>query len=213
MMRLGLAVSVLLSLVSSVAAADVCTLGTGALDPLNYVAITSNPNALLSVETLLDPSACSACAAPRTLALNDVSFSLEWFAAGSESVTVAIGVPQGTSSCPDPYAAPTICGPVRYLISSPGPGIVTHTLPMPAGCCINNNEFLIVYFTHLTPASSTQPYFGMSTAGCSTCTQYVAFSEWCSANPRAVWMAVGADCCLPVPARGSTWGTLKIRYR
>ena len=222
MKRLGLAVSAMLAyaamnpLAASVAAAPlagVCTLGTGTLDPLNYQAITGTPNAILSVETLLHPSACGACGPAHDLVLNDVSFSLQWFAAGSESVTIAIGVPQGTASCPNPYAALNICGPVRYLISSPGPGTVTHTLPMPPGCCISADEFLIVDFTRLLPANSTQPYFGMSTSGCSPCGQYVDFSEWCSANPRAVWMAVGADCCSQVPVRETTWGTLKIRYR
>ncbi|NOT34918.1 MAG: hypothetical protein HOP12_12210 [Candidatus Eisenbacteria bacterium] len=198
-----------------------CTLTPGPVN--NFSFIWTPPEELKTVAWKVPTANCAACAATGAVTPTSLRFRMRWLGACSAQVQFSIvGAVQG-ATCLEPDPTRVLCSPSNFTITGTGSTNVIHTLPIPAGCCITGNAFVLLRFTGLGACASatTGPGLAASTAACVACTQFVTAlniftttTEWCSvgaANP--MWLSLETDCCGATPSLGHSWGTLKTLYR
>lgn len=174
--------------------------------------------------TLIRPSDCPNCPAPRAIVPTIAHLLLNFRAVCPIVVEVAIVGATGSAACRTPDFTNTLCPPVTYTLTPPGPGNWNFPLPLPAGCCIASDAFLVFRFPAPLPTpcgnlSTTAPRL-ITTSGCQPCVSYNVFPggppgglELCSVGfPGNPVMNLEAECCQVVPTLPGTWGRLKIRY-
>lgn len=198
-----------------------CTLTPGTMRTVAY--IWTPPEQLTAVAWKIPAASCIACAAGSGLSLTNVSFGVRWLGACSAQAQVLIVGASGTSGCLAPDTTQVLCGPTTYTISSPSASLQLHSLPIPDGCCISGDAFLLVRFSGFGQCSSlsTGPGLAASTGSCVSCAQYVTaagiyptMTEWCSAGAGSpMWFSIAADCCMATPTQRHSWGRLKMMYR
>lgn len=170
--------------------------------------------------TLLEVANCSQCGT-NGLQLKTAKILLDYVTGCSQPVEVSIVGSNGDPNCPAPDLNYIICPPITYNLSAPGSGLYEFSMPLPEGCCINQNAFLQINFTVTGPGcagAATRPYLVLNES-CDPCKSYNIWAsgsaEWCSfglpdGNPM---MTVDADCCTPVSNEKQSWGRLKMLYR
>jgi len=198
-----------------------CTLTPGGIMTASF--IWTPPEALTSFAWKIPASSCTTCQSDGALDVNSVTIRMRWLFACSAQAEVSIvrGVQGATCLVPDPTNV--VCGPASYTITGTGNATAFHTLPLPEGCCVSGDAFVMLRFTGLGPcaSASTSPGLAASTSTCTSCTQFVTASgifptttEWCSIGAsRMTWLSIDADCCSATPAPEGSWGRIKARYR
>ena len=170
--------------------------------------------------TLLEVNQCTQCGLSG-LQLKTAKILLDFVVGCTQPVEVSIVGSNGDPNCPAPDMLNIICPPILYNLAVPASGLYEFSMPLPAGCCINQNAFLQINFTVTGPGcggAATRPYLVLNES-CSPCKSYniwaTGSSEWCAfglpdGNPM---MTVDADCCTPVGTEKHSWGRLKMLYR
>ena len=171
----------------------------------------------------IHPDACEACPFPQALAMESVSFRVRWLGKCDAQVELSIIGATGPAACPQPDTTNVLCGPTLHPISSDAfAGLKTHTLPVPAGCCISQDAFVRIRFVSLLcdDVEVTELALNGTDAPCVNCEQYfgttgffAGLTDWCVVNQPRLWTRYTANCCAPVPTVPRSWGQVKTLYR
>lgn len=158
---------------------------------------------------------CATCPDPQTLDLKTISIRIRWLreCAAQAEVSVVRAVSSGGCLVPDPTQV--LCGPVVHAISSPGSVGIIHTLPIPTGCCVSGNAFVLVRFIDTLNCSivgSSWPFLTRMSDACVNCQAFFTtavnhptMTDWCTIAPTGLWWRLESDCCaatgvdLPLP--------------
>jgi len=170
--------------------------------------------------TLLDPTQCSGCGAAG-MQLMTAKIVLDFVAGCTQPIEVSIVGSGSDPACAVPDMTQLLCPPIAYNLTVPASGLYEFSMPLPAGCCIQQRAFLQINFTATgagCESAATRPYLVLNeTCGpCNTYNEYgFGYVEWCSfgigaGNPM---MYVDAQCCNPVGTHQKSWGELKTIYR
>jgi flagellar hook capping protein FlgD len=150
---------------------------------------------------------CAACGPGQGLDLETVSVRIRWRGACTAQAEVSVIGVTGPPGCRRPDDANVLCGPDLHTLSGPGAVAVTHTLPVPAGCCVNSQAFVLVRFIDLGLCHAggfLSPGLAATTVPCVSCDQYFSDgpsiwpTDWCILGQNSIWIEVGADCCSQV---------------
>lgn len=204
------------------AVAAACVLVPG--PPNTFAYIWTPPEELQSVAWKLPIGACTACAASGgVLNVTNARIRMRWLRACSAQAEISIVGAAPGPNCLVPDPTQVLCGPATYTISGVTNGSVNHTLPLPTGCCVAGDAFVLVRFTGLGACASggVSPGLAAANTTCASCTQFVTATvihptstEWCAsgvANP--MWFSVDTECCAATPSLGHSWGGIKTLYR
>jgi hypothetical protein len=196
-----------------------CTLEPGPISGFSYV--WNPPAAWESIAWRIPSSGCAACPAPALLDLKTVSFRVRWLEACSATAEVSVVAATGDPACPRPDPGQVLCGPVSYPIAGANAGVV-YTVPLPSGCCVTPNTFVLVRFIGFAACggSGVTPGLTRTEVPCVACEQFATVSslhptltDQCEITTYPIWLGLETDCCQPTPAAPRSWGRLKTRYR
>lgn len=215
---------------SPAAATATCNFQPGAENTFSY--IWTRPEELNLVAWRL-PS-CTACGGGGGLNVTAVTIRVRWPFACSAQATVSIVGATNVNGCLRPDTTQVLCPPRTSTIRSTiqNIAVVTHPLPVTAGCCVSGDAFVVIRFSGFGACPSidgTSPGLRASTGACAPCQQYFMASnfvlpglqEWCQpvepedgAGPDfLMWMSVDANCCSVTPTTRHSWGRVKTGYR
>ncbi len=193
-----------------------CTIGvTGA--PAFFFNYLLPPND--SYYTRISSTDCTACAGASGIEVLTANILLNYRAACSFPVRVAIVAATGPAGCRTPDPTTLLSAPLTYNLAPTAPGNYTFSMPLPVGTCIIGDAFIeITFLNNVTGcnSSTTIPRL-ITTASCTPCRQYNIYpggnDEWCSVTPPGD-IVVNADvnCCYIVPTLPKSWGQLRIMY-
>jgi hypothetical protein len=150
---------------------------------------------------------CAACAPGQALDIKTVSFRIRWRGACSAQARISLIGGTGPPGCRVPDTTSVLCGPDLHTLSAPGAVTLTHTLPVPAGCCIDPDAFVLVRFFGLGLCHGggfLSPGIAGTTGPCAFCDEYFSDGpgvwpeDWCFSGLNSFWIQVGADCCTQV---------------
>ena len=177
--------------------AATCTLEPG---PISATSLAfSQPDAFTAMAGRIAP--CAACPSPQTLDLKTVSIRVRWLSACTAQAEVSIVGATGTAGCLVPNPTQVLCGPTLHTISSPGQVGIIHTLPIPSGCCVSGDAFVLVRFIGFQNCSAS-PGLTLATTACVNCDEYFttnvsrpSLTDWCTISTNGLWWRLEADCC------------------
>ena len=166
---------------------------------------------------LLDPAECAACTGG-SVNLDQLRWQIHYNSSLCPLTFEVTVVGSDHGACPRPDTTKIVCPTFTFIYLATGGPPHIATIPFPPGCCVTGQAFVRVRINDMggcIPGTVGVFARGPCTGPCRSYASYLGspLDDSCNLLGATPTIAVDADCCSPTPARGRSWGELKLHYR